>query len=76
MDNSTDNRKSIFLNGLLEEEVYIEQPLSYMQKEEEKKALRLKKALYDKPPEHKMKELILILRRVGMNKVHMNKLSI
>lgn len=76
MDNSANNRKSTFLNGLLEEELYIEQPLSYMQREEEKKALRLKKALYDKSPEHKMKELILISKRVGMNNVHMNKLSI
>ncbi|KAH9750942.1 hypothetical protein KPL71_014085 [Citrus sinensis] len=35
-----------FLNGFLEEEVYIEQPLGYMVKEHENKVLRLKKALY------------------------------
>jgi len=38
--------KSAFLNGVLEEEVYVEQPLGYMRRGEEKKVLRLKKALY------------------------------
>jgi len=38
--------KSAFLNGVLEEEVYVEQPLGYMRRGEEKKMLRLKKALY------------------------------
>ena len=38
--------KSPFLNGVLEEEVYVEQPLGYMRRGEEKKVLRLKKALY------------------------------
>ena len=38
--------KSAFLNGILEEEVYVEQPLGYMRRGEEKKVLRLKKALY------------------------------
>ena len=38
--------KSAFLNGFLEEEVYIEQPLGYMVKGHEDKVLRLKKALY------------------------------
>ena len=38
--------KSTFLNGVLKEEVYIEQPLGYMRRDEEKKVLRLKKALY------------------------------
>ena len=38
--------KSVFLNGVLKEEVYIEQPLGYMRRDEEKKVLRLKKALY------------------------------
>jgi len=38
--------KSIFLNGVLEGEVYVEQPLGYMRRGEEKKMLRLKKALY------------------------------
>jgi len=38
--------KSDFLNGVLEEEVYIEQPPGYMKIGEEKKVLKLKKALY------------------------------
>ena len=38
--------KSTFLNGFLEEEVYIEWPQGYMVKEYEDKILRLKKALY------------------------------
>ncbi|KAH9672528.1 hypothetical protein KPL70_017763 [Citrus sinensis] len=38
--------KSAFLNGFLEEEVYIEQPLGYVVKRHENKVLRLKKALY------------------------------
>jgi hypothetical protein len=38
--------KTAFLNGVLEEEVYVEQPLGYMRVGEEKKVLKLKKALY------------------------------
>jgi len=38
--------KSAFLNGILEEEVYIEQPPGYVKIGEEQKVLRLKKALY------------------------------
>ncbi|KAH9726279.1 hypothetical protein KPL70_008204 [Citrus sinensis] len=38
--------KSAFLNGFLEEEVYIEQQLGYVVKGHEEKVLRLKKALY------------------------------
>jgi hypothetical protein len=38
--------KTAFLNGVLEEEVYVEQPLGYMKAGEEKKVLKLKKALY------------------------------
>ena len=38
--------KSAFLNGILEEEVYIEQPLGYEVKGHEKEVLKLKKALY------------------------------
>ena len=34
--------KSAFLNGVLEEEVYFEQPLRYNVKEEEDKFLKLK----------------------------------
>ncbi|KAI3700974.1 hypothetical protein L2E82_45615 [Cichorium intybus] len=38
--------KSAFLNGYLEEEVYIDQPEGYVQKGQEEKVYRLKKALY------------------------------
>eukprot|EP00253_Pinus_taeda_P033155 PITA_33155 len=38
--------KSAFLNGVLKEEVYIEQPLGYKKKGQEHKVCRLKKALY------------------------------
>ena len=38
--------KSTFLNGVLEEEVYLEQPPGYMKIGEEKKVLKLKKSLY------------------------------
>ncbi|KAL9258984.1 Retrovirus-related Pol polyprotein from transposon RE2-like protein [Drosera capensis] len=38
--------KVAFLNGYLEEEVYIEQPLGYMKKGREDKVLRLRKARY------------------------------
>jgi len=40
------NVKSTFLDRVLEEEVYIEQPLRYMQRGKEEKVLILKKALY------------------------------
>ncbi|MCF8701902.1 DDE-type integrase/transposase/recombinase, partial [Corynebacterium sp. MC-10] len=38
--------KSAFLNGVLDEEVYIQQPMGYKVKMQEDKVLRLKKALY------------------------------
>eukprot|EP00253_Pinus_taeda_P003667 PITA_03667 len=38
--------KSAFLNGVLKEEVYVEQPLGYEKKGEEHKVCKLKKALY------------------------------
>ena len=38
--------KSTFLNGVLMEEVYIEQPLGYENKGQEHKVCKLKKALY------------------------------
>ncbi|KAI9166016.1 hypothetical protein LWI28_024708 [Acer negundo] len=38
--------KSAFLNGFLEEEIYVEQSLGYVKKGKEDKVCRLKKALY------------------------------
>ena len=38
--------KSAFLKGILEEEVYVEQPEGFMVEGEEDKVYRLKKALY------------------------------
>ncbi|GKD67978.1 retrovirus-related pol polyprotein from transposon TNT 1-94 [Tanacetum coccineum] len=38
--------KLAFLNGMLEEDVYVEQPPEYMKARNEKKVLKLKKALY------------------------------
>lgn len=38
--------KSAFLNGVLEEEVYLEQPPGYMKAGDKNKVLKLKKALY------------------------------
>ena len=38
--------KSAFLNGFLEEEVYVEQPKGYVKKGHEEKVLKLRKALY------------------------------
>ena len=38
--------KSAFLNGEIEEEVYVEQPQGYKVQGEEDKVYRLKKALY------------------------------
>ncbi|CAL2277745.1 unnamed protein product [Prunus armeniaca] len=38
--------KSAFLNGVLHEEVYVDQPLGFMVKNKEDRVYRLKKALY------------------------------
>jgi hypothetical protein len=38
--------KSAFLNGILEEEIFVEQPMGYVIKRDEEKVLKLKKALY------------------------------
>ncbi|KAK4397351.1 Retrovirus-related Pol polyprotein from transposon RE2 [Sesamum angolense] len=38
--------KSAFLNGYIDEEIYVEQPQGFITKDSEEKVLRLKKALY------------------------------
>jgi len=38
--------KSAFLNGILEEEIYVQQPLGYEVESNEDKVYTLKKALY------------------------------
>ena len=38
--------KSAFLNGILQEEIYVEQPEGFMEQGEEEKVYLLKKALY------------------------------
>ena len=38
--------KSVFLNGYLEEELYVEQPIGYAVEGQEDKVLKLNKALY------------------------------
>jgi hypothetical protein len=40
------NVKSAFLNGFLEEEIYVEQPLGYIKAKNNSKVYKLKKALY------------------------------
>ena len=39
--------KTVFLNGVVEEEVYVEQPLNFETHDMESHMCRLKKALYD-----------------------------
>ena len=46
MEDFSNGCKVCFLEWILEEEVYIEQPLGYMVKGHKDKVLRLKKALY------------------------------
>ena len=41
------NIKSIFLNGVLEEEVYIQQPIGFIIYEQKDKVYKLKRALYE-----------------------------
>ena len=68
--------KSAFLNGVLEEEVYVEQPLGYMRRGEEKKVLRLKKALYGlkQAPRAWNERIDTYSRRMGMTSALMNML--
>ena len=61
--------KSAFLNGVFEEEVYIEQPLGYKVKEEEDKVLKLKKALYG------LKQVAKAIRLYQVKKLTLNDKS-
>jgi len=40
------NIKNVFLNGVLDEEIYMKQPLDFIAQEELEKMYRLKKSLY------------------------------
>ena len=66
--------KSAFLNGFLEEEVYIEQPLGYVVKGHKDKVLRLKKALYGLK-QYGIAELTSIFKRTTSPNALMNMLS-
>ena len=70
--------KSAFLNGVLEEEVYIQQPPGYEVKGQESKVLRLKKALYGlkQAPRAWNSRIDKYFHQSGFINVHMNMLSI
>ena len=65
------NVELAFLSGVLEEEVYLEKPPGYMKIGEEKKVLKLKKALYglNKRREHGMLISTHTSRRMGTSNV-------
>ena len=52
--------KTAFLNGVVEEEVYVEQPLGFERHDRESHVCKLNKALYSlkQPPGHGMVELM------------------
>ncbi|GKB74722.1 putative RNA-directed DNA polymerase [Tanacetum coccineum] len=63
--------KTTFLNGLLKEEVYINQPDGFVDPHHPKKVYRLKKALYGlKPTKKHLKEVKRIFRYLK-NTIHM-----
>ena len=50
--------KTAFLNGVVEKEVYVEQPLGFETHEKETHVCKLKKSLYDRNLGHGMAELM------------------
>jgi hypothetical protein len=58
--------KSAFLNKILEEEIYVEQPMGYVIKGDEDKVLKLKKTFLDlnKHQGHGILELITTFKRI------------
>lgn len=68
--------KSAFLNGFLQEDVYIDQPPGFVKKGEDNKVCRLKKALYGLKQAHECgtAALIVISKRMGSKNVHLNTL--
>jgi len=67
--------KSAFLNGFLEEKIYVEQPLGYIEAENEGKVYKLKKALYG------LKQILYalntridryFLKKIDLKNIHMN----
>ena len=66
--------KTAFLNGVLEEEICVEQPFGYMRIGEEKKVLKLKKAMYGlkQAPRVWNTRIVHISRRMGSRNVLMN----
>eukprot|EP00253_Pinus_taeda_P014666 PITA_14666 len=70
--------KSAFLNGVLMEEVYIEQPLSYEKKGQEHKVCRLKKAFYGlkQAPRAWYSSIDSYYRKMDLKNVRENPLSI
>ena len=64
--------KLAFLNGIPEEEVYVQQPEGFLVKGQEDKVYRLKKALYDKHHGRGMPELMVFFIKMASLNVSMS----
>jgi hypothetical protein len=66
--------KSAFLNGFIEEEIYVEQPLGYIKPENDGKVYKLKKALYGlkQAPRAWNTRIDRYFQENGFENVHMN----